>query len=57
MISEILEESGLDRARVKQIRRQMLQGIIMLCQWQLERMGPEPDGAQPATKARRVRVQ
>jgi hypothetical protein len=53
MISEILEEAGIDREKARQFRRQMLQGIIMLCQWQLERMdataaaSPRPAGRKP----------
>lgn len=38
LVSEILEEAGLDRDRARQLRRQVLEGIVMLCQWQLERM-------------------
>jgi hypothetical protein len=38
MVSEILEEAGLDRARARQIRRQLLEGVILMCQWQLQRM-------------------
>jgi hypothetical protein len=38
MISEILEEAGIDRARMRQIRRQVLEGVILMCQWQLQRM-------------------
>jgi len=38
MISELLEESGIDRERIRRVRKQVLQGIILLCQWQLERM-------------------
>ena len=55
MISEILEESGLDRAKARQLRRQVLEGLILLCRWQLERM--EASGGGPATrKTRRVPV-
>ena len=53
MISEILEETGLDRERVRAIRRQVLEGMVMLCQWQLERMEP-PAGAESGRKARKV---
>lgn len=49
MISEILEEAGLDREKARQIRRQILEGVILLCQWQLERM----EGA-PAVKRSRA---
>ncbi|MGE0453782.1 MAG: hypothetical protein AB7O37_12345 [Vicinamibacteria bacterium] len=38
LISEILEEAGLDREKARQIRRQILEGVILLCQWQLQRM-------------------
>lgn len=38
MISEILEEAGIDRARVRAVRRQLLEGVMLLCQWQLERL-------------------
>jgi hypothetical protein len=56
MISEILEETGLDRERVRAIRRQVLEGIVLLCQWQLERM--EPPAAPPSgRKARKVTIE
>jgi hypothetical protein len=42
MISEILEEAGLDRQKVRDLRRQVLQGIVLMCQWQLERMDRTP---------------
>ncbi len=38
MVSEILEEAGIDRDKARQLRRQVLQGIALLCQWQLERI-------------------
>ncbi len=38
LISGILEEAGLDREKARQIRRQILEGVILLCQWQLQRM-------------------
>lgn len=46
LVSELLEETGIDRETVRTVRRQVLQGMIMLCQWQLDRMerparGPE----------------
>jgi hypothetical protein len=47
LISEVLEEAGLDRAKARQLRRQVLEGIVLLCQWQLERM----DGSAPAPRA------
>lgn len=51
LISEILEEAGLDRDKARQIRRQILQGVILLCQWQLERM----EDSQPSPSGRRAR--
>lgn len=38
MISELLEESGIDREHLQRARRQILQGVVLLCQWQLQRM-------------------
>jgi hypothetical protein len=55
MISEILEETGLDRERVRAIRRQVLEGVVLLCQWQLDRM--ERPAAQPnGRKGRKVTI-
>jgi hypothetical protein len=56
MISEILEETGLDRERVRAIRRQVLEGVVLLCQWQLERM-EKPAEAASGRKARKVTVE
>jgi hypothetical protein len=60
LISEVLEEAGLDREHARALRRQVLQGVILLCQWQLERMqaaqaedGGDEGGPQPG-RARRV---
>jgi hypothetical protein len=57
LVSEVLEEAGLDRQKARQLRRQVLEGIILLCRWQLERMGepPGPSSAE-ARKARRVKL-
>src|SRR6185295_8271174 len=38
LVSEVLEEAGLDRTHIRAIRRQVLQGLMLFCQWQLERM-------------------
>jgi hypothetical protein len=61
LISEVLEEAGLDRARARQLRRQLLHGIILLCQWQLERLdasaaGPAPSARAGKSRARKVTV-
>jgi hypothetical protein len=53
LISELLEETGLDRQKIRELRRQVLEGIILLCQWQLERMEREPRPGR-AGKARKV---
>ncbi len=53
MVSEILEEAGIDRARARQIRRQLLEGVILMCQWQLQRMHEERAAAPEASRARR----
>lgn len=59
MISEILEEAGLDRQKARELRRQVLQGIVLMCEWQLERMDradAQRAGAS-ARKARKVTVE
>jgi len=48
-VSEILEEAGLDRQKARALRRQILQGIVLFCQWQLERI----DQARPPTPRRK----
>jgi hypothetical protein len=57
LVSEMLEEAGLDRQKARQLRRQLLEGMILLCRWQLERMG-EPPGPSSGEgrKARRVKL-
>jgi len=57
LVSEVLEEAGLDRQKARQLRRQVLEGIILLCRWQLERMGdaPGPPSGE-GRKARRVKL-
>jgi hypothetical protein len=51
LVSEILEEAGLDRKTARRVRKQLLEGMILLCQWQLERMHEE----RPASNGRRAR--
>lgn len=56
LVSEMLEEAGLDRQKARQLRRQLLEGMILLCRWQLERM--EPAAPRPSRKGpRKVDVQ
>ena len=58
MLSEILEEAGLDRQKARQLRRQLLEGMILLCRWQLERMDAAAPAATTKKKgARRVDIQ
>ena len=57
LVSEVLEEAGLDRQKARQLRRQVLEGIILLCRWQLERMGDAPGPPRgEGRKARRVKL-
>jgi len=56
LLSEMLEEAGLDRRKARQLRRQLLEGMILLCRWQLERM--ESTAPPPSRKGpRKVDVQ
>ena len=56
MISEVLEEAGLDRETARRLRRQLLEGAILLCQWQLERM-QEPAPARGRGRPRKVTIE
>jgi len=52
-VSEILEEAGLDRERARQLRRQLLEGVVLMCQWQLQRMQQHAPPEEPAAARRR----
>ena len=52
LVSEILEEAGLDREKARRLRRQVLEGMILLCQWQLERMEAADPPARGGRRAR-----
>lgn len=60
LVSEMLEEMGLDSRKAREIRRQTLLGLMTFCQWQLARMDEEGGSAAPGgtrrTKGRRVKV-
>ena len=57
LVSEILEEAGLDRQKARVLRRQILQGIVLFCQWQLERIDrAEADGPDRPRRKRAQRV-
>jgi hypothetical protein len=55
-VSEILEEAGIDRAKARQIRRQVLEGIVLLGQWQLQRMDRDRPEPAEGPRARKVEV-
>jgi len=57
MVSEMLEEAGIDRERLRLVRRQVLEGIILLCRWQLERMDRAPRPPEAGRKARKVTLE
>jgi hypothetical protein len=62
MVSEILEEAGIDRERARALRRQLLEGVVLMCQWQLERMREDRGDAEPTSrtagaKARKIDVE
>jgi hypothetical protein len=54
LVSELLEEAGVTREKARALKRQVLEGLILLCRWQLERMEREPP--RPRRRARRVAV-
>ena len=56
LVSEMLEEMGLDSRKAREIRRQTLLGLMTFCQWQLARMEEEPIAEAPSRKARGKRV-
>jgi hypothetical protein len=55
MVSELLEESGIDREHIRRVRRQVLQGVILLCQWQLDRMDEARERSATAGAGRKGR--
>jgi hypothetical protein len=58
LVSEILEEAGLDRAMARRLRRQVLEGVILMCRWQLERMEEnEPAPRKGPPRAQKVAVE
>jgi hypothetical protein len=60
MVSEILEEAGIDRERARQLRRQLLEGVVLMCQWQLQRMHEHEPSEEPAAargrRGRKIRI-
>jgi hypothetical protein len=57
LVSEMLEEAGLDRAKARALKRQVLEGLILLCRWQLERMEEPPTTPRTRRGPRKVAVQ
>lgn len=58
LVSDVLDEMGLDAGKAREIRRQALVGLLTYCQWQLARMDEE-NPAPPRTRkprGRRVKV-
>jgi hypothetical protein len=58
MVSEMLEEAGVDREKLRLLRRQVLEGVILFCRWQLERIerAPRTPQASGGRKTRKVVV-
>jgi hypothetical protein len=57
MVSEMLEEMGIDRAKARALRRQVLEGLILMCQWQLQRMEERQPRRPPGRRARKIDVE
>jgi hypothetical protein len=55
LVSEVLEEAGLDREKARRLRKQVLEGVILLCQWQLERIR-EAEAEEPPRPKRGRKV-
>lgn len=55
LVSDVLEEAGLDREQARRLRKQLLEGVILLCQWQLERL--ESTAPAPRPRVRRVTIE
>jgi hypothetical protein len=47
LVSELLEETGIDREKARALKRQVLEGVVLLCQWQLARMTSKPRSSSP----------
>jgi hypothetical protein len=60
LVSEVLEEMGLNSKKAREIRRQTLLGLMTFCQWQLSRMdeglGRGASERPRRARGRRVRV-
>lgn len=56
LVSEMLEEMGLDSRKAREIRRQTLLGLMTFCQWQLARLDAQEEEKAPRGRARGGRV-
>jgi sugar (pentulose or hexulose) kinase len=57
LVSEFLEEAGVDREGARRLVRQLLEGVILMCRWQLERMRADEAPPPRSRGARRVTVE
>jgi len=55
MVSELLEEAGVNQQKVRMLQRQILEGVVLLCQWQLDRL--EEEEPRPRRRRRKVPVE
>lgn len=55
LVSEMLQEMGLDARKAREIRRQALLGLLTYGQWQLARMDEEPGRASSSGEPRKAR--
>lgn len=58
VVSEFLEEAGFDRAKARRLKRQVLEGIVLMCRWELDRMqAAETPAPKRRDRPRRVKVE
>ena len=57
LISEMLEETGLNRDQLRRFRRQVLEGVILFCRWQLDRMEKSRPAPGTSPGARKVKIE
>ena len=60
LVSEVLEELGLNSSKAREVKRQTLLGMLTFCQWQLARMDEETQrttaAEPPKRRGRKVKV-
>jgi hypothetical protein len=57
MVSELLEQSGIGRAQLEKAHRQVLEGVVLFCQWQLQRMEAKEPPRPAGRKAHKVVIE